>query len=365
MRVLALLPNAYDEGGGIAQYNRDWLAAIALSSQVSEIKLCCLGSSAHKRLSMPHEKIKQMRVFNSKWRFSLAAIADVWRFKPDVVFCGHFGLLKLLPWLPNKKTYKVWLQLHGIEAWPMAAKKMRAIAARLSLVTCVSRFTRMKALLWLHIPPENIKVLPNTIGKAFDVSTDKKKSIEFSGKKLLLTVGRLAAAEQYKGQDKIIAAMPEILQQYPECVYLIAGSGDDEPRLRNLAKQHGVEAQVKFLGQISSEDLPGLYAMADLYVMPSTGEGFGIAYLEAMACGTPALGLNVDGSVDPLADGELGICLDIQHALADAIVQSLRNTTDRQALSYAVKCRFGQESFNRQVGNLLTLPCLSMKQGRQ
>jgi phosphatidyl-myo-inositol dimannoside synthase len=353
MRVLALLPNAYDDGGGIAQYNRDLLTALALVADVSEIRLCCLSVGSEKKISARPAKISIEKTCGSKWHFGFASIAEIVRFKPDIIFCGHLGLLKLLTWLPNQKKWKLWLQLHGIEAWPVANKKTRRIASTAWLVTCVSRFTRTKALSWLALEPERIKVLPNTVNENFYPGNSKDHSDKFQEKIIILTVGRLSSAEQYKGQDKVIAALPEISQKYPDIMYLIAGTGDDEIRLRNLAQLNNVEAQVKFLGHVSNDELPDLYRRASLYVMPSTGEGFGIAYLEAMACGTPALGLNADGSVDPLGDGELGLCLNTDHSLARAIIEVLKMPRDKLALSTKVKNRFGRAVFNQHIANLL------------
>ncbi len=349
MRVLALLPNAYHDGGGIAQYNRDWLLAVSSVKAVSEIHLCCLGTgSADAQDKMP-EKISGMQTRQSKWRFALAAIQEVRHFEPDIIFCGHFGLLKLVRWLPKKQHWKLWLQLHGIEAWPLASRNMRTIAAKADFVTCVSRFTRSKALAWLNIAPEKIRVLPNTVHENFSPGEKKNLTLQTADKKILLTVGRLSAAERYKGQDKVIAALPEIIKKQPNILYLIAGSGDDEERLRQLAQHYLVQDHVKFLGHIIETDLPDVFRLADLYVMPSTGEGFGIAYLEAMACGTPALGLNVDGSVDPLADGELGMVIDPKQSLAEYILQALENPGDKNRLSRAVNQRFGRKVFNQQV----------------
>lgn len=177
----------------------------------------------------------------------------------------------------------------------------------------------------------------------------------------MLTVGRLSSAEKYKGQDKVIEAMPEILQAYPDAVYWVAGAGDDEPRLRALAAAKGVAAQVRFLGYVGKEELPNLFRRADLYVMPSTGEGFGIAFLEAMASGIPALGLNMDGSIDPLADGELGVCLAQGDSLADAITNVLAKKVNGLALSQAVNARFGRAAFNHQVSRLVASAFLMQK----
>lgn len=167
MRVLALLPDAYDEAGGIAQYNRDWLDALEADRNIGEIRLCCLSAQ---NLSQPRQgagKISTIKTMKSKWRFAMAAIVEIHKYSPDIVFCGHQGLLKLLPWLPRKNKWRLWLQLHGIEAWPIAGKKIRRIAMKASLVTCVSRYTRAKALAWVNIEPERIKVLPNTVNENF------------------------------------------------------------------------------------------------------------------------------------------------------------------------------------------------------
>jgi phosphatidylinositol alpha-1,6-mannosyltransferase len=84
--------------------------------------------------------------------------------------------------------------------------------------------------------------------------------------------------------------------------------------------------------------------------MPSTGEGFGIAYIEAMACGTPALGLNVGGARDALADGELGTVIAEEDDLAAAIARLLcMPKPDPDALSQAVRARFGLAAFRAEI----------------
>ena len=109
---------------------------------------------------------------------------------------------------------------------------------------------------------------------------------------MLLTVGRMASCERYKGHDHVIAAIPDLVRRGHDVVYLIIGEGDDRARLEEIARKIGVAERVRFLGAVDQEHLAGSYRMADLFVMPSAGEGFGIAFLEAMASGTPAFGFD-------------------------------------------------------------------------
>src|SRR6185295_11034305 len=128
--------------------------------------------------------------------------------------------------------------------------------------------------------------------------------------------------------------------------YVVVGEGDDSARLQDLARQSGVSDRVRFAGPVDHETLMDAYRMADLFVMPSTGEGFGIAFLEAMATGTPALGLSVTGSVDALCDGELGVAV-TEGDLPAAIARTLDNgKPDRDGLATAVRARFGRQNFS-------------------
>ena len=103
---------------------------------------------------------------------------------------------------------------------------------------------------------------------------------------------------------------PPSLARVPDAAYLIVGSGDDQPRLERLAREAGVGDRVVFAGQVADAELADYFALADVFAMPSTGEGFGIVFLEAAASGLPVIGGNRDGSVDALADGRIGRLVD-------------------------------------------------------
>jgi phosphatidylinositol alpha-1,6-mannosyltransferase len=145
------------------------------------------------------------------------------------------------------------------------------------------------------------------------------------GKRLLLTVSRISIEEGYKGHDRVLAVMPDLLQSVPDLVYVIAGDGSGRELLQKFAREQGLENNVKFIGRVSDADLPDLYRAAEVFIMPSTGEGFGISFLEAMRSGVTVVGGNGDGSMDPLRDGQAGYAVpcDDPGQLVEAIRSAL------------------------------------------
>jgi phosphatidyl-myo-inositol dimannoside synthase len=245
------------------------------------------------------------------------------------------------------KRAKVVVQVHGIEAWQHPSVLQRAAVESAELVLCVSRHSRARVVAWASIARERVLVLPNTVADVFvpGDAAATRAALGLDGKQVLLTVGRMDSRERYKGHDRVIAALPALAARGHDLVYLVVGNGDDRPRLERLALEAGFAERVRFLGTVAQERLAEVYRAADLFLMPSTGEGFGIAFLEAMASGTPALGLNIGGSSDALADGELGTLVS-EGALVDAIDRVLSTRkAPRDALSQAVRARFGRDAF--------------------
>lgn len=305
LRILALATDAFGAGGGIAQYNRDLFGALSSAGNINEVVVL-----PRKGQVLPGDlpaKVIQLPLCKGKLSFSLRALQTVWRHGPfDLIFCGHLYMTPLVALISKISGIPFWLQLHGIEAWERPGVLQRWGAERADLVTAVSRYTRRRFLSWANCKPEMVKVLPNTVDERFSPGP-KPESLtdryQLRGKKVLLTVSRLAAAERYKGHDRVIEAVAELKKAHPEIVYMIAGDGDDMPRLQKLANDFGVAEQVRFIGYVPDEDLPDLYRTADVFVMPSTGEGFGIVFLQALASGIPVIGGDSDGSRDPLRDG--------------------------------------------------------------
>jgi phosphatidylinositol alpha-1,6-mannosyltransferase len=296
--VLALVTDAWGGRGGIAQYNRDFLGAIAPTTA-----LRVLPRHAPDPVTGLPVGAMQAPPRAGRWRYAVAALLDALWHRPDIVFCGHLYMAPLAAVIARLCKAKLIVQAHGIEAWPRPSRAVRWATERADLVLAVSRYTRAQVLSWAAIEPERVSVLPNTVSGCFTPGDrrEARRRFEIGDQRVLLTVGRLAASERYKGHDRVIKALPALVAAGHDVLYLIAGDGDDRPRLEALARSAGVSNRVRFLGAVGGDDLPDLYRAADVFVMPSTGEGFGIAYLEAMACGTPAVGLAVKGDRDALS----------------------------------------------------------------
>lgn len=341
--MLALVTDAFGGRGGIAQYNRDFLGALAQAGLVSITVLPRHAPDS----AVPPQSIHQMPARPGRAAYSVAALRIALFQSVDVVFCGHLFMAPLAAQVARLKGAKLILQTHGIEAWSRPSRMQRAALEQADLVLCVSRYTRAAVLSWAVIAPERVLVVPNTVREAFtpgDGST-QRRTLAGEGKQILLTVGRMDSRERYKGQDRVIAVIPDLVAKGHDICYVVVGEGDDRSRLQALARNAGVSDRVHFLG---AQELPSLietYRAADLFVMPSTGEGFGVSFLEVMASGTPAIGLDVAGARDALADGELGTVV-AETELSATIARLLsRPKPDPLGLAVAVHARFGRKLF--------------------
>ena len=205
------------------------------------------------------------------------------------------------------------------------------------LVLTISDYAR-RELVELGVDPAKIvKIRPSVDPGHFHPGVDGSSFRERYGlgsRPLLLTVARLTALQRYKGQDMVIRSLPQVLRDVPDILYVIAGDGEDAPYLEGLARDLGVERHVRLLGRVPADDLPSLYACADLFVMASReeharrgtlAEGFGIVFLEASASGKPVIGGDSGGVPEAVLDGTTGFLVPPRdpEAIARTVVRVL------------------------------------------
>jgi phosphatidylinositol alpha-1,6-mannosyltransferase len=355
LRILALVGDAWGGRGGIAQYNRDFLGALAGAGFVGSIDVLPRHVPD---TAAPPLGVRQHPARPGRLAYAVSALWAALSRPIDVVFCGHLYMAPLAAVLARLRRARLVVQTHGIEAWPRPSRPRRAAVEAADLVLAVSRYTRARVLGWAAIAPERARVIPNTVDEVFTPGDGSalRERWNLVGRKVLLTVGRMDARERYKGHDRVIRAMPALLAGGQDVVYVVLGEGDDQPRLQALADELGLADRVRFMGAIDRGALVQAYRAADLFVMPSTGEGFGIAYLEAMACGTPALGLDVAGASDALAQGELGRVVPQDNDLGRVIATELDfPRADPDNLSRIVRRRFGPAAYADRLRPLSSL----------
>jgi phosphatidylinositol alpha-1,6-mannosyltransferase len=362
--ILALITDGFGGAGGIAQYNRDLIKALTLCPGIERVTvLPRLGNVDAAALPAGVRHLKPRR---NAAIYSLAAIKVALTQGPfDAVFCGHLHLAPLARCLASWLGVPLWLQLHGWEAWRVPRRIERQAAERARLITAVSRTTRTRFLAVCGVHPVRVRILPPTVDQSFHCgarSDELAARYGLRGKRVLLTVGRLDPAERRKGQDQVIRALPGIIAAFPDVVYLIVGGGADAARLETLARELGVADHVVFAGTVSADELPQLYRLADVFVMPSTQEGFGIVFLEAAASGLRVIGGNADGSADALADGAIGTLID--PADTAVLVRAVTAALSGGGAEPTDVARFRFENFSQHVRELTKQHLFAAAQAR-
>jgi glycosyltransferase involved in cell wall biosynthesis len=207
------------------------------------------------------------------------------------------------------------LAIYGIDAWTRPAGQAAKLAAKQTdHVLSISDVTLRRFQEWSGFPGEKTSVCPNGIHLEQYGIGQKSEALlrrhNLTGRKVIMTFGRLAPEERYKGFDEVLETLPALIEQEPDLCYMIAGDGGDRGRLEAKARNLGVASNVVFTGRISNKEKADYYRLADAFVMPSHGEGFGFVILEALACGIPVIASVADGTREAVRNGELGFVVD-------------------------------------------------------
>jgi phosphatidylinositol alpha-1,6-mannosyltransferase len=168
------------------------------------------------------------------------------------------------------------------------------------------------------------------------------------GKKVILSVGRLA---KRKGFDMVIKALPLVLEKVPSAVLVSCGQGELAAQLKKMVKDYNLDEHVIFTGFIPHAELPQYYNLCDVFIMPSReysqvdAEGFGIVYLEAGACGKPAIGGRSGGTPDAILDGETGLLVGPgdREDIANAIIKILSDDNLARQLGENARRRISEK----------------------
>ena len=244
-----------------------------------------------------------------------------------IVF-DHLGPARIQPFLPHSLRAPYALFLLGTEAWKELRTDRRRALCGARLRVAISDYTRRR-ILEKTPEAEPIEVLHLAIEEPRRNGPPDAALLARCGDGFVLTVGRLASGDRYKGHDELLAATARLGEQGIPARLVIAGEGDDRPRLERRAAELGLAERVLFTGHVSDSTRAELYRRARVFAMPSRGEGFGLVYLEAMRAGLPCVALRESAAAEIVVDGQTGSLVPTgdRDALATALARLLEDST--------------------------------------
>lgn len=366
-KVLFLTLSIFGETGGIQKVCRTMSNALA-ELTVNKNELLVLSLCDHtKDLDERYLKIGWFKGFRyNRFWFSLFAIQK--SFGATKILLSHVNLIPIVFFIKLiKPATKISILIHGTEVWRALPFWKSSFLRKGVSIWSVSHFTAKQAALRHGIPLENIYVLHNCLDPFFPFPVHFNKPPELLKKykltatqPLLLLITRISRHERDKGYDQIIKCLPGLLKEFPDLCYLMAGKTDHEEatRLRDKLIENNLQNHVKLLGFIPDEELISHYLLADIFILTSKKEGFGLVIIEAAACGRKIICGNQDGSIEAILDGQLGDVIDPDNSLQlQATIRKLLKTGSDLSRTRNIQqtCirQFNYPAYRRQVNKLL------------
>ena len=349
-----VFPNIFGFKGGIQVYSAFLLTALQQLYPEARYHVFL----KYDRCVLPHLTFLPQTHFHCFGRFprlmqslllalAVTKLAIVQR--PDLAICTHINYSLVFYWLKRLLGIRYWVVVHGLEVWDLREWHLKLALRHADKIVAVSDYTRSRLLAEQQLDETRVSVLPNTFdANQFQIASKPEYLLKRYGltpeQPIILTVTRLGRSARYKGYGTICNALLLVRKQIPNVHYMIVGKGDDRPWIEDLAKRLHLSDNITLTGFVPDRELCDYYNLCDVFALPSQGEGFGIVYLEALACGKPVLAGNRDGSVDPLSGGELGCLVDPEdgEAIANNLIKIIQG-------SYANSLIFKPELLRQRV----------------
>lgn len=337
MNILVLLTDLFDKVGGIQTLNRFLVRAFSEIAEENNYRVTLLVLNDHEKNNNSSHYINSNYVkylsFNGS-RFKFIASVLYHAFNASVIFIGHINFSPIITGLKliNLRT-KILQMIYGVEVSGKLPFLHSIGIKQVDKILSISVDTKDKMLTFnrinKRINKNQFEILPCTLDPFYGegVALKTREELLLPKGKMILTVSRLEASEKYKNIELIIEAMPNILKEVPDAFYVIVGEGTDRHRLEMIANGKTLGKRIIFKGSVSASDLGSYYNSCDIFVLPSTGEGFGIVFLEAMYHSKPCIGARAGGVPEVIEDNKTGILCEPNDvkSLSESIVKLLKD----------------------------------------
>lgn len=334
---ISMLPS----GRGVSNYIINLLEEFSIRSPENEYKLLCNSAKpCHMPSFSPKSSLRTLKLPNRILKFFWHGLG----FPPVEWILGDIDLFHspahtpVYAICPPAKKWVV--TVHDLFTFKMNYKKntqreemkiLQRMSRKASHVIAVSYSTKNDLLELIPSLESRVSVIHEGVGKQFRIIDNFNITLEKYGinRPYILYVGSAAAN---KNISTILSAFTDICSQVEHDFVMIGHSSWRYDSVKMMIKENKIKERVKLTGFISDEDLPAFYSGADLFVSPSLYEGFGLAFLEAMACGTPVIASNVASM--PEVVGDAGVLIDPHDVgeLSDAILRILKDDTLKKRL---------------------------------
>lgn len=372
MKIDLWIPSLFESNGGIQAYSSYFVAALQSIAPSSQFRIFLKHDLPDRIVDKNNSRLTYYCSGKTPLKlrtpaYALQILQQGFQDPPDLIIATHLNFTSAAWYLKKFAGIPYWTVAHGIEAWNIQNTALQTALKQADRILPGSYYTRDRLLKEQQLDPAKIFTLPNTFDSdVFQIGLKPAHLLQkyglTSSQPIILTVARLETSEQYKGYDKILMALPQIRQAIPDVHYLLVGKGNDRARVERLIADLDLQDCVTLTGFVPDRELIDHYNLCDVFAMPSKGEGFGIVYLEALACGKPTLGGNRDGAIDALCHGELGALVnpDDVDEIARILVQILQGTYPHplmyqpELLRAKVIDTYGFDRFQQTLGNLLS-----------
>lgn len=350
MTTLLVTLSLRSRGGGEERYNGAFAEALASSGATVET-MSLWDLSEHERLLCG---TNARGAGGSRLRMIGTTLRLLGSCRPDTVIIGHVLLLPLaiLVRLLRPRA-QILLLVYGIEVWDAPSRLRRLLIGRsVDRIVAVSEHTATRMAASHRLPRERFNVVMPPAPPARPLRPAEGVAAT------ILSVSRLGAHTAGKGIEHMIAAMPAVAARVPDARYVIVGDGSDRPRLEKLAAAAGVADRVEFAGAVSDDGLERAYRDADVFVLPSSQEGFGIVFLEAFAHGLPVVAAEAGAAGDVVRGRGLLVPPADPRSLAASVTRMLTEPALRSSCAAAglkaVKGTFSKDSFIARVSAVVS-----------